>query len=153
MTPSVLGCQLQLRLHLHQQIFHGFSQCQASAALHDLFMPLKPVPPGWLLDIIEYSCSTRYNLGYHWNTASLCSQKTLSRRFHRSDAGLFLITTNFLAPANQLSIVLVVSFPSWPSQRAKWPKLLSSFTSWGWNMLLLFYYIITSFLFSNSYTA
>jgi hypothetical protein len=36
----------------------------------------------------------RYNLGYLWNTASLCSQKTISRRFHLSDAGLFLITAN-----------------------------------------------------------
>ena len=31
----------------------------------------------------------------------LCSQKTLSRIFHLSNAGLFLITTNFLAPDNQ----------------------------------------------------
>jgi hypothetical protein len=35
------------------------------------------------------------------DTASLCSQKTLSRRSHLSHAGLFLITTNFLTPANQ----------------------------------------------------
>ena len=34
-------------------------------------------------------------------THSLCSQKTLPRKFHLSDAGLFLITANFLAPANQ----------------------------------------------------
>jgi hypothetical protein len=32
---------------------------------------------------------------------SLCSQKTLPRIFHLSDAGLILITTNFLVPANQ----------------------------------------------------
>jgi hypothetical protein len=31
----------------------------------------------------------RYNLGYLWNTASSCSQKTLPRRFHLSDAGIF----------------------------------------------------------------
>jgi hypothetical protein len=43
----------------------------------------------------------RYNLGYLWNTASLCSQKTLPSIFHLSDAGLFLISTNFLATANQ----------------------------------------------------
>ena len=81
--------------------FHGLSQCRASAALRDPFMPSKPVPPGWLLHITKPHCSTRYNLGYLWNTASLCSQKTLPRRCHLNDAGLILITTNFLAPANQ----------------------------------------------------
>ena len=34
-------------------------------------------------------------------TQPLCSQKTLARRFCLNDAGLFLITVNFLAPANQ----------------------------------------------------
>jgi hypothetical protein len=34
-------------------------------------------------------------------TQPLCFQKTLPRRFHLNDAGLFLITANFLAPANQ----------------------------------------------------
>ena len=29
--------------------FYGFSQCQASAAFHDPFLPSKPLPPGWLL--------------------------------------------------------------------------------------------------------
>jgi hypothetical protein len=42
-----------------------------------------------------------YNLGYLWNTASLCFQKILPRRCHLNDAGLFLITANFLAPAIQ----------------------------------------------------
>ena len=53
------------------------------------------------------------NLAYLWNTASLCSQKTLPRRFHLSDAGLFLITTNFIAPANQhqLSLLLLTLKP------------------------------------------
>ena len=81
--------------------FHDLSQCQASAVLHDTFMPSKPVPPGWLLHITKSCCSTRHNIGYFWNTASLCSQKTLPRRCHLNDAGLFLITANFLAPANQ----------------------------------------------------
>ena len=80
---------------------HDLSQCQASAFLHDTFMPSKPVPPGWFLHITKSRCSMRYNLGYLWNTASLCSQKTLPRRFHLSDAGLFTITANSLAPANQ----------------------------------------------------
>jgi hypothetical protein len=73
----------------------------SSAVLHDNFMRSKPVPPGWFLHITKSSCSRRYNLGYLWNTVCLCSQKTLPRRFHLSDAGLFIITANFLAPANQ----------------------------------------------------
>jgi hypothetical protein len=80
--------------------FHDLSQCQDSAVLHDTFMFSKPVPPGCLLHITKSSHSTRYNLGYLWNTASLCSQKTIPR-FQLSDAGLFLIIANFLAPANQ----------------------------------------------------
>jgi hypothetical protein len=81
--------------------FPSLSQCQAWAVFHDPFMTLKPVTPGWLLHISKPSCSMRYNLSCLWNTASLCSQKILPRRFHLSDAGLFLITANFLAPANQ----------------------------------------------------
>ena len=88
--------------------FHGLSQCRASADLPVPFIPSKRVPPGWLLHITKYSCSMRYHLGYLWNTGSLCSQKTFRRRFHLSDAGLFLITTNFLAPANQHHIVPVM---------------------------------------------
>jgi len=37
---------------------------------------------------------------YFWSAASLRSQKTLRRRNHLYDAGLYLITANFLAPAN-----------------------------------------------------
>ena len=88
-----LGYQLQLRLHFHQWP----SMASHNAKPRLLFMPSKPVQPGWLL----HSTSMRYNLGYLWNTAFLCSHKTLPRRFHLNDAGLFLITTNFLAPANQ----------------------------------------------------
>ena len=94
---SVLGHQLQ-QAALSPMAFPGLSQCRASAAFHGPFIPSKQVPPGWLLYITNYSCSMRYNLGYLWNTA-LWSQKIL-RRFHLSDAGLFLVTTNFLAPAN-----------------------------------------------------
>jgi hypothetical protein len=52
-------------------------------------------------DITKCSYIMGYNLDYLWNTPSLCSQKTFPRRFYFSDAGLFLITANFLAPANQ----------------------------------------------------
>ena len=54
--------------------FHGLSQCRASAALRDPFMPSKPVPPGWPLHTTKSSHSTRYNFGYIWNTASVLSK-------------------------------------------------------------------------------
>jgi hypothetical protein len=63
----------------------------------------------------------KYNFGYLWNTASLCSQKTLPRRFYLSNAGLFLIT-NFLA-SHLESIVPVVPSVLDSKARATWPKL------------------------------
>ena len=56
--------------------FHGLSQCQASAALLNSFMPSKPVPPGWPLHVTKSSQSTRYNFGYIWNTATVLSENT-----------------------------------------------------------------------------
>jgi hypothetical protein len=38
----------------------------------------------------------RYNLGYLCNTVFLCFQKTLPRRFHLSDDGLFFLSFSFL---------------------------------------------------------
>lgn len=80
--------------------FHGLSQYRASAALRDPFMPSKPVPPGWPLHITKSRCSRSTTLAIS-GTQPLCFQKTLPRRCHLNDAGLFLITANFLAPANQ----------------------------------------------------
>ena len=37
--------------------FYGLSQCWASAALCDPFMPSKPIPPGWPLHITKSCCS------------------------------------------------------------------------------------------------
>ena len=79
---------------------NGLSQCQASAAFHDPFMLSKPVPPGRFSHITKSCFSTTYSLGFLWNIASACSQKTLHRRFHLSDIGIFLTTANFLASAN-----------------------------------------------------
>ena len=77
--------------------FHGLSQCWASAALCDPFK----TSTTWVTFIhYQVPLQQEYNLGYLWNTASLCFQKTLPR-CHLDDTGLFLITANFLAPANQ----------------------------------------------------
>jgi hypothetical protein len=100
MTISVLGRQLQLRLHLHQwpsmashraepQLLCVTSSClQNQYHLGDPYTLPSPAAPEvqpWLS--LEHT--------------TLCFQKTLPRRCHLNDAGLFLITTNFLAPAKQ----------------------------------------------------
>ena len=100
MTPSVLGHQLQLRLHLHQW---------PSMASHSAEPQLLFMTPSCLQN--QYHLGDSYTLPSPATaqgttlaisgTQPLCSQKTLPRRFYRSDAGLFLITTNFLALANQ----------------------------------------------------
>lgn len=80
--------------------FHGLSQCQASAALLNSFMPSNQYhlgDPYTLPSPATAQCTTLAISG----TQPLCSQKTLPRRCHLNDAGLFLITANFLAPANQ----------------------------------------------------
>jgi hypothetical protein len=73
---------------------------RASAALHDPFMPSKPVPPGWLLHITKSNCSMRYNLGYLWNTASVLSKNTSEKMLPQWCWSL-LNHHYFLAPANQ----------------------------------------------------
>jgi hypothetical protein len=92
------GPSIATEAALSPMAFHGLSQCQASAALHDPFMPSCT----WVtLTHYQVPLQQEYNLGYLWNTASLCFQKTLPRRCHLNDAGIFLITANLLAPANQ----------------------------------------------------
>ena len=76
----------------------AIGESAASAALHDPFMPSCT----WVtLTHYQVLLQQEYNLGYLWDTVSLCFQKTLPRRCHLNDAGLFLITANFLASANQ----------------------------------------------------
>lgn len=65
----------------------------ALAALHDPVMPSNPCHLGDFYTLLSPATNMRYNLGYLCNTASLCSQETLPRRFHLSDAGVFLITS------------------------------------------------------------
>ena len=82
------------------------SLCHVLAALHDPFMPSKLTPPGYFSHMTKSRSITRYNFGYLWKTASLSIQKTLTRRFHFSDAGFFFITPNFylqLTNINRLS--------------------------------------------------
>ena len=100
MISSVLGHQFHLSLHLHQ-----WPSMASHRAGHQL------------LYIIPSGLQNQYHVGNSntlpspataqgttlaiSRTQPLCSQKTLPRRCHLNDAGLFLITANFLAPANQ----------------------------------------------------
>ena len=78
----------------------SLSQCLTSAALHDPFITSKSVHLGisYTLPIPAETWAT--TLAINGTQAPLCSLKTLPR-FHFNDAGLFLITVNFLALANQ----------------------------------------------------
>jgi hypothetical protein len=87
MTLSILGLQLPLRL---------YCQCQDSAALPWTSVTWVALPQDQIWLPVE-----KYNFGHLWKTASVCSQKTLPRRFHLNNAGLFLVTANFSAPAHQ----------------------------------------------------
>jgi hypothetical protein len=80
---------------------NGLSQFQASAALYDPVMSSKPVPPWWVLNYEAWLLTKDKTLATS-GTQLLCidSEKTLTRRFHLRDAGLFLTTANFLAAAN-----------------------------------------------------
>jgi hypothetical protein len=80
--------------------FHGLSQYQASAALHDPFMSQNQYHLGDSYTLPSPATAQGTTLTIS-ETQPLCSQKTLPRRCHLNDAGLFLITANFLAPANQ----------------------------------------------------
>jgi hypothetical protein len=111
--------------------FDVLLQCQASDVLHNPFMHSKHVPSGWFIHITKHSCSMTYNLGYLWDTASLCSQKTLPKRFYLIDPGLFLITTNFLAPANQHQLFhLSLLFFTLKPKPHGWVLLLAGGGTW-----------------------
>lgn len=43
-----------------------------------------------------------------WSTASVCWLSGNTRRFHLNDAGLFSITANFLAPADQHQLIVPI---------------------------------------------
>ena len=79
---------------------HGLSQCQASACLLDPFMVSKAEPHGDSYTLPSPATAQSTTLAIS-GTQPLGSQKTLPRRWHLKDTGLFSITTNFLAPANQ----------------------------------------------------
>ena len=76
--------------------FPGLSQCRASAVFHDPFHAFKTSTTRVTLTHYKVQLPARVLSLEH---GFFVLSKTFSRRFHHSDAGFFLITTNFLAPA------------------------------------------------------
>jgi hypothetical protein len=143
------------RLNFHQTREWGpLSQDPRGQSFYDLFFSQNQYHLGYSNTLPSPAAAGgTHNLAYLWNTGSLCSQKTFPRRFHLSNAGLFIITTNFLTPANLYQLSQLSPSPLGYRARAIWPKLTSSAACRGWNTIPLFSYNFTSFLFSNSFTA
>ena len=75
MTPSVLGCQLQLRLHLHQWPSLASHSAEPQLVLYDAFMHSRPglkvySPPS--LDLSFSSPRICSVLGWPWIQISAC---------------------------------------------------------------------------------
>lgn len=87
--------------------FPGLSKCQGSIVLYEPLHVFK-TSNTWVTFIPTSGASTGTSLATHW-TRVLCadSQKTLSRRLHLNDAGLFLIITSFWVASEPVSIIPV----------------------------------------------
>lgn len=65
----------------------GWTSPMACLVLHDPFMSSIPVPTWVTLTLLSLAASTRYNLGYFWDTAFVCwlsgntSKKILPQQF------------------------------------------------------------------------
>jgi len=85
--------------------FHGLSKCQASDALHDPFK----TSTTWVT-LTHYQVLLQHAV-QPWlsleHSLFVLSENT-SRRCHFNDAGLFLITANFLDPANQIHRIFTI---------------------------------------------
>jgi hypothetical protein len=77
------------------------SLCQTSVALHDSILASKPLSPGKLWHS-KVGCQLRIQPWFPLDH-SLCAdpEETLLRRFCLKEVGLFLITADSLAPADQ----------------------------------------------------
>lgn len=97
--PFRPGPSTALRLHLHQWPFLAShcARCQLSSMTPQCLQDQHHLGDSYTSP--SPAASTRCNLGCLWNTASLCSQKTLPRRcwFPRN-------TANFLPAANQYQL-------------------------------------------------
>lgn len=104
------GHQQQQRLHLHQLLFLASLSLSCSPWLVHVFKTSTiwvilthyqvQLPAGGL------SLEHRWFLYFYIFFYFLCSQKALPRRFHLSNADLFLRTVNSLAPINQYQLFL-----------------------------------------------
>ncbi len=88
--PFSPGPSIATEAALSPMAFHGLSQCQASAASAHSFMLQNQYHLG---DLTHYQVQPAQGTTWLYLEHSLlCSQKTLPRRCHLNDAGLFLIT-------------------------------------------------------------
>ena len=136
----VLGCQLQLRLHLYQWL---------SLASHSAKPQLLSMSPSYLQN--QYHQGNSYTLlspaGVQSTTLAISGTQLLCalRKFHLSDTVLFLIIANFLDPANQYELskqsLLILTF----NVRVTWLKLPNSAPCWSWSIASLFYYQFSVF--------
>lgn len=102
----IIPSSLLPRLDLYQCLLLDSPSAKPQLLFMTPSLPPKPVPSGWhlhhqvLLPVWGTSLATS-------GTELLCadSQEKFPRRFHLLDAGLFMVTLNFLAPVdkNQLS--------------------------------------------------
>jgi hypothetical protein len=101
MTSSILGLQLPLGLHLYQ--WPRLTSHSAEFHLSSM-TPFKTVPPGWLLHYqvqLPAGGTILASSELEQNFCMLILQKHFPEDFTSTMPGLFLITTNFLAPSNQ----------------------------------------------------
>lgn len=97
MVPLTLDLQLLLSLHPHQGVSspsHG-----ANPQLISMTLPSLKTRTTWkILTYDQVLARMRCSLSHLWNTGLLSTdpRERLPRRFRPKDAGLFLITTNWV---------------------------------------------------------
>ena len=108
MTPSVLGHQLQLMLHLHQwpSMTSHCAEPQLLCMIPSCLQNQYHIGDSYTLPSPATAQGTTLAIS---GTQPLWSQKTHPRTCHLNDAGLFLITANFLAPTPPLPSVTLPS--------------------------------------------
>lgn len=125
LDPSILCLQLPISLLMASP---GLSKCQASAALHDPPILSKPVPSGWLLHYQTWLSGQDTTLASS-GTQLLCAdlEETFPGRLHLSNAGISLITTDFLALPIQHQFPSNTEVSLWKQASKQHPSVVSGY--------------------------
>lgn len=104
----------------------GLSKCQASAALHDPPMLSKPVPSEWLLHYQAWLSGQDTTLASS-GIQLMCAdpEETFPGRLHLSNAGISLITTDFLALPIQHQFPSNTEVSLWKQASKQHPSVVS----------------------------